>query len=282
MRVNFNNINLNIYRGVNTSFKASYKDLSYPSKYEKYEDEDEDDNEEEEDWESETIITGAKEAFNTIKTDLWLGFPIPTKRNLKALFKDPDAYLYEMSRPLSGNTINKEILSEIDLERRKDRKTDKALLKKVEYDDSTAIYYIQQGIDKLGFIDVNFETKGKIYVNYASTIVGREEYRNLLPILVQAVVEDYINTEKIIPELEAEPAEIGSLNFKRASLYKYYGADLKYVKENKNDIKSKVYPLVYMKPDKVLNILHKISNSSSRDFILDSTKETIEQIKSDF
>lgn len=213
---------------------------------------------------------GISNFYNKNKTRLWLSTQVPTLRSLKAYCCDTGAYLYEIDRPNTGKVTNKEVIAEIDIKRRKENKTDKAKIRKVEFDDSTTVYTIQKGVERLGFIDVDFSEKGIAYIDYASTVVGREDYRNLLMILMQSMVEDYAVKNNEIPCILAEPAPIGEMDFDRAALYKFYGAD-SIQQEDKKTHKERTYTI--MNQSRIYDMLNKINDSKKRNFITQNFAE---------
>ncbi len=223
------------------------------------------------------------ELFNKSKTNIWLSVPLPTKRNIIAFLTDNRAFTFEINRPFSGKIVEKQTLGQVDLIKRKDKTKEKAFVKKVEFDDDTAIYYIQKGLDRLGFIDVdfNYEIMKQPFITYASTIVGRDDYRNLFGILIQALTEDCIVNRNFIPEIMGEPGYIGSKSFSREALYKYYGA-----KSNRrlfiDDNKLHSYRVVSLSPQNIIKKFNKISDTAPKKFILGSTQEKFEELKQEY
>lgn len=220
------------------------------------------------------------DSFNKNKTRLWLSVPTPTLNSLKAFWNDPEAFTYEMERPLTGKVIKKEKLAEINLRQRRNKEPLKATVRKVEFDDKSCVYTIQNGIERLAFIDVDFELEDEAYINYASTIVGREKYSNLLMILMQAMTEDCMR-QGFIPKITASPAEIGVLDFDRASLYKYYGADIQTVEHNYYGY-TEEEQLAVVTPEKLIQKLERINTSPKRNFILPDSKSNFQKLKRNF
>ena len=97
-----------------------------------------------------------------------------------------------------------------------------------------------------------------------------EDYRNLLPTAVQAIVEDYIRNNEEIPLVEAIPDQIGNQKFDRLKLYKYYGAEGRI-----GLINGSIVPQAVIYPYKVAEILNDIKSSPKKSFVFPETESKL-------
>lgn len=222
----------------------------------------------------EPALTVIDRAYNQIKTNLWLSSGIPTKRTIKAVVSDPKAYFYELSRPYFGKPIEKKTLGTVQIKNRKTKEKESIDIKKISYEDDNSIYELKKGKERLAFADVDISLQDEdMYVNYASTIVGREDYRGLFLTLMQAMIEDCINNG-FIPSITATPMQVGSKNFDRSMLYRFYGAEYKII-----DGEYGSEPVCEISKDKVIQMLENIQKSATRKFLFDETEQNFQRLK---
>lgn len=219
-----------------------------------------------------------KTAFSTngvnwLKTNLWLSSGVPTKRTIKAAKSDPVAFFYELRRPYAGKLIDRSVLAQTTLTNRKTKEKEVVDIKRTAYEYSNAIYEINKGKERLAFVDVDTSELGVVNINYASTIVGREDYRGLFLTLMQAVVEDCINNG-YIPTITATPVNVGNKNFDRATLYGLYGAEYKII-----DGEYVHQPLSVVSQDKVIEMMENIQKSPKRKFFFEWTEHNFNILK---
>ena len=210
-----------------------------------------------------------------IKTNLWLSTGVPTKRTIKAMQTDPIAYFYELRRPYAGKLIDKRVLGSTTITNRKTKEKEVVDIKRTVYEYSNSIYEINKGKERLAFVDVDTSELGVVNINYASTIVGREDYRGLFLTLMQAVVEDCI-CNGYIPTITATPVKVGSKNFDRATLYGLYGAEYKII-----DGEYGHQPLSVVSQDKVIEMMENIQKSPRRKFFFDWTEHNFNILKNE-
>lgn len=200
-----------------------------------------------------------------------------TERGKKALQKDPIAFSLMFSRPYTGDIVDDRILTKVPVQNRKTNEKEELDLRRIILADESAIYTIEQGKDKLATVDTAIreksigDTSESIYINYATTTVGMEDYRNLLTTAVQAVVEDYIRNNNEIPLVEATPDQIGNQEFDRLKLYKYYGAEGRI-----GIVNGSIVPQAVFYPYKVAQILEEIKQSPKKSFIFPETEIMLE------
>lgn len=199
-----------------------------------------------------------------------------TERGKKALQKDPIAFSLMFSRPYTGDIVDDRILTKIPVQNRKTNEQEELDFRRVILADESAIYTIEQGKDKLATVDTTVrekslgDTSESIYINYATTTVGMEDYRNLLPTAVQAIVEDYIRNNEEIPLVEATPDQIGNQKFDRLKLYKYYGAERRLGLSGGYLVDQAV-----LYPHKLAEMLEKIKQSSNKSFVFPETESKL-------
>ncbi len=223
--------------------------------------------------ENKQIGTLIGRTYNQIKTNLWLSSGVPTKRTIKAVVSDPKAYFYELSRPYYGKITDKKTLGTVQIKNRKTKENESADLRKVSFEDDTAIYELKKGKERLAFVEVDTSVAEDVYINYASTIVGREDYKGLFLTLMQAIVEDCINNG-FIPSITATPMKIGNKNFDRSILYRLYGAEYKIV-----DGEYGSEPHIEISKEKIIQMLENIQKSKTRKFLFNETEQNFTRLK---
>lgn len=258
------NINRNLNIGketANISFSSSYDDEFVSIKTVKNQMRDE-------------FVSDINDVKNGIKKNLWFSKGSLTKRHLKAFITDPVAYLLEYIMPTHGKMLEKKVIGQVQLKNRKTKETETLDVERAYFEGNQEIYSINKGKERLAFADVDVMELGVIEVMYASTLVGREDYRGLFLTLMQAVVEDYINTICAVPEIIATPVDVGNKKFSRAGLYGLYGAEYKKVDgEYGSELRS-----VFSR-EKVTKMLENIQKSPKRDFLFSETEHNFNVLK---
>lgn len=209
-----------------------------------------------------------KEFVDRIKINKHLIGPFFTKRGMRALCKDPVAFLFPFARCNYTPILKENIISTADVRKRKEQGTEPCNIKKVTMFPDCYQYSITKKRDNLASLYVYHEDNNVLYIDYATTVNGEKDYRGMLLQLVQAAVEDYIMKNGRIPQIQAEAANIGSKNFNRSTLYKYYGAD---VSEPKNGLAH-----CTVNPEKIEKYLKRAYKNNHS--ILPFAKERFEEI----
>ena len=211
--------------------------------------------------------------LDTAKKNLWLAKGSMTKRHFNAFISDPKAYLYGYLSPVSGKLIDTQVIAQVPLKNRKTKEIEMLDVQRASFLNGSEIFSINKGKEKLAYVDVDTRCLDVINVNYASTIVGREEYRGLFLTLMQAVIETCIN-DGFIPEIQAMPVQIGNKDFKRSTLYGLYGAEYKIVQGQYGS-----EPRSIVSREKVIKMLESVQNSPKRKFILPWTEHNFNILK---
>ena len=213
--------------------------------------------------------------INWLKTNLWLSTGSPTKRTINAMKTDPVAFFYELRRPYAGKMLDRRVLAQTTLTNRKTKEKETVDIKRTVYEYSNSIYEIKKGKERLAFVDVDTSELGVVNINYASTIVGRDDYRGLFLTLMQIVVEDCINNG-YIPAITATPVKVGNKDFDRATLYCLYGAEYNII-----DGEYGYQPLSVVPSDRVIEMMENIQKSPKRKFLLEWTEHNFNILKND-
>lgn len=199
-----------------------------------------------------------------------------TERGKKALQKDPIAFSLMFSRPYTGDIVDDKVLTKVRIQNRKTNEPKELDLRRIILADESAIYTIEDGKDKLVTVDTSLKDKSygdvadSIYINYATTTVGMEDYRNLLTTAVQAIAEDYIRNNDEIPLIEATPDQIGNQEFDRLQLYRYYGAERRIGLSGGYLVDQAV-----LYPHKLAEMLEKIKQSPNKSFVFPETESKL-------
>ena len=199
-----------------------------------------------------------------------------TERGKKALQKDPIAFSLMFSRPYTGDIVDDKVLTKVRIQNRKTNEPEELDLRRIILADESAIYTIEEGKDKLVTVDTSVKDKSygdiadSIYINYATTTVGMEDYRNLLTTAVQAIAEDYIRNNDEIPLIEATPDQIGNQEFDRLQLYRYYGAERRLGLSGGYLVDQAV-----LYPHKLAEMLEKIQQSPNKSFVFPETESKL-------
>lgn len=220
------------------------------------------------------VANGFDYVKNSIKKDIWFSKGSLTKRHLKALITDPVAYILEYMMPMKGNMLEEKVIGQVQLKNRKTKEVETLDVERASFEKNQQIYSIKRGNERLAFADVNTTELNVVEIMYASTLVGREDYRGLFLTLMQAVVEDYVNLGIGVPEIIATPVDVGNKEFSRAGLYGLYGAEHKIVQGEYGSELRSVFP-----KEKVVKMLEDIQKSPRRDFIFSETENSFNALK---
>lgn len=220
------------------------------------------------------VVSDINDVKNNIQKNIWFSKGSLTKRHLKAFITDPVAYSLEYVMPTHGKMLEKKVIGQVQLKNRKTKEIETLDVERAYFEGNQEIYSINKGKERLAFADVDVMELGVIEVMYASTLVGREDYRGLFLTLMQSVVEDYINSICAIPEIIATPVNVGNKKFSRAGLYGLYGAENKIV-----DGEYGSEPRSIFSREKVTKMLEDIQKSPKRNFLFSETEHNFNVLK---
>lgn len=212
-------------------------------------------------------------SMDTLKKNIWFSKGMFTKRHLKAFLSDPTAYLYEFSTPAAGKMIDNKTIGQVQLKNRKTKELETLDIEKATFEYDVDIYSLNKKKEKLAYVEVDTSELGILHIDYASTIVGRDEYKGLFLTLMQVAIENCINNG-FIPEIHAVPTQVGNKKFDRASLYSLYGAEYKITEGEYGSV-----PVSIVSQEKVINMLEGIQKSPKREFIFPWTEHNFEILK---
>ncbi len=224
------------------------------------------------------LSKGAKTLVQTARTQISLNYSSPAAlyNRVKVMYGDPKAFEYGLIGRSKDILKSKEVLGAVQIQSRDKKDTVAAKVIKFVFQDDSRRYSVRKPGETLAYVDIVPEADNNLYIQYLCDIEGRDRFRALEKTVLQAAIEDTINSEYAIPTITAMPSEVGDLKFSRETLYRMMGASVRDFDIVHKGRVIATTPEVYCTKDVIIQKLEKIAQKGK--FIFSETRANFEKL----